>query len=82
MRRPVGNDELGDPICSPALGFGRWDEGDVGGIEDQVVAFAIAVGAGDSEVAAGGGQGEDQFGDFSGPFGGFFALEGGFGVGD
>ena len=50
--RASGNDEPVDPLCSLSFGSG-WDcRRDVGRIEDQVVAFAFATGAGNSEVAA------------------------------
>ncbi len=47
---------------------------EVGGVEDDVVAFAVAEGFGDAEAVAGGGEGEGEFGDLSAAFGGEFAL--------
>jgi len=45
-------------------------------IEDDVVAFAVAVGAGDAEAEIGGFQDEGEFGEFSAALGGEFALAG------
>ena len=50
---------------------------EVGGVEDDVVAFAVAEGFGDAEAVAGGGEGEGEFRDLAAAFGGEFALEGG-----
>jgi hypothetical protein len=38
---------------------------EVGGVEDDVVAFAVAEGFADAEAVAGGGEGEGQFGNFA-----------------
>jgi len=58
-------------------GTGEWAGGiEVGGVEDDVVAFAVAEGFGDAEAVAGGGEGEGEFGDLATAFGGEFALEG------
>jgi hypothetical protein len=51
------------------------------GVEDVVVAFAVAVGPGDAETQAGGFQGEGQFGELSATLGGELAGAGGFGRG-
>ena len=48
----------------------------MGGIEDDVVAFAVAVGTGDAKAVTGGGEGEGEFGNLSATLGGEFALEG------
>ncbi len=45
-------------------------------VEDEVVAFAVAVGAGDAEAVAGGGESEGEFGNLSATLGGVFAFEG------
>ena len=58
----------------------RYDGWDVGGIEDEVVTLAVAVGAGDAEAVAGGSEGEGEFGNLSAALGGLFALVGGFRV--
>ncbi len=50
---------------------------EVGGVEDDVVAFAVAEGFGDAEAVAGGGEGEGEFGDLAAALGGEFTLEGG-----
>jgi len=47
------------------------------GVDDEVVAFAVAVGFGDSEAEAGGFEDECQFGEFSATLGGGFLLVGG-----
>jgi hypothetical protein len=51
--------------------------GEFAGVEDHVVAFAVAVGAGDTETAAGGLQDELEFGELSETLGVEFALAGG-----
>lgn len=56
--------------------LGGDDGWEMGGVEDDVVAFAIAEGLGDAEAVAGGGEGEGELGDFSAAFGGEFAFEG------
>jgi hypothetical protein len=45
-------------------------------VEDEVVAFAVSVGLGDSETHTGGDEEEDEFGEFSTTLGGAFAAEG------
>jgi len=58
-------------------GTGGWVGGmEVGGVEDDVVAFAVAEGFGDAEAVAGGGEGEGEFGDLSAAFGGEFTVGG------
>jgi len=52
----------------------------VRGVEDDVVAFAVAEGFGDAEAVAGGGEGEGEFGNLAAAFGGEFALEGSLGT--
>jgi hypothetical protein len=54
---------------------------EVRGVEDDVVAFAVAVGASDAEAVAGGGESEGEFGDLSAAFSGEFAFEWGLGLG-
>jgi hypothetical protein len=46
------------------------------GIEDDVVAFAVAEGFGDTEAVAGGGESESEFRNLSAALGSEFALEG------
>jgi len=65
----------GFPVPSFSLRSGRDGRWDVRRVEDDVVAFAVAVGAGDAEAVACGGKGEGEFGNFSAAFGGEFALE-------
>jgi hypothetical protein len=48
------------------------------GVEDEVVAFAVAVGLGDGEAEAGGFESEGEFGEFSAALGGEFAVMRGF----
>jgi hypothetical protein len=48
------------------------------GVEDEVVAFAVAVGLGDAEAHGGGFVGEGEFGEFAAALGGEFALAGSF----
>jgi len=45
------------------------------GVEDEVVAFAVAVGLADGEAHAGGDELEDEFGEFSATLGGAFTAE-------
>jgi hypothetical protein len=47
---------------------------EVAGVEDYVVAFAVAEGAGDAEAEVGGFEGEGEFGEFSATLGGEFVL--------
>lgn len=63
-------------LGSLSPGFGGDNGCEMGGVEDDVVAFAVAEGLGDAEAVAGGGEGEGEFGDFSAAFGGEFAFEG------
>jgi hypothetical protein len=51
--------------------------GEFAGVEDHVIAFAVAVGAGDTETAAGGLQDELELGELSETLGVEFALAGG-----
>ena len=51
--------------------------GEFAGVEDHVVAFAVAVGAGDTEAAVSSLQDELEFGEFSATLGVEFALAGG-----
>jgi hypothetical protein len=76
----------GSPLRSSSLRFGRDDRERVRSVcvqavEDDVVAFALTVGAGDAEAVAGGGEGEGEFGNLSAAFGGEFALERSLGAG-
>jgi len=66
-------DEAGAGV---GVGRGGGRGGQVGGVEDDVVAFAVAEGFGDAEAVAGGGEGEGEFGDLAAAFGGEFAPEG------
>jgi hypothetical protein len=43
------------PLRSLSLRYGRDDRSNVRGVEDDVVAFAVAEGFGDAEAVAGGG---------------------------
>ena len=52
---------------------------EVAGIEDYVVAFAVAVGAGGAEAEVGGFEDEGEFGEFSAALGVDFALAGSLG---
>jgi hypothetical protein len=60
----------GAPLRSLWLRIGGDDGWEMGGVEDDVVAFAVAEGLGDAEAVAGGGEGKGEFGDFSAAFGG------------
>jgi hypothetical protein len=51
------------------------DAGDVAGVEDEVVAFAVAVGFGDAEAEAGGDEEEDEFGELAATLGVAFTAE-------
>jgi hypothetical protein len=51
--------------------------GEFAGVEDHVIAFAVAVGAGDTETAAAGLQDELEFGELSETLSVEFALAGG-----
>jgi len=55
---------------APAVG------GEVAGVDDGIVAFAVAEGPGDSEAEAGGFEGEGEFGEFSAALGVELALAG------
>src|ERR1700722_7261886 len=46
------------------------------GVDDEVVAFAVAIGAGDAEAEVRGFEDEGEFGEFSAALGGEFALAG------
>ena len=46
------------------------------GVDDEVVAFAVAVGTGDAETEVRGFEDESEFGEFSAALGGEFALAG------
>ncbi len=50
---------------------------EVAGVEDGVVALAVAVGAGNAEAEVGGFEDEGKFGKFSTALGGEFSLAGG-----
>ncbi len=50
--------------------------GEVAGVEDEVVAFAVAVGFGDAEAKAGGDEEEDEFGELAAALGVAFPAEG------
>ena len=81
---PVGVDavqaieELGGAFDLDAGEFGHG----VGlmGVDDEIVAFAVAVGFGDGEAEGGGFEGEGEFGEFSAALGGEFAVKGRGGV--
>ncbi len=47
--------------------------GDGAGVDDGIIAFAVAEGAGDAESEARGFEGEGEFGEFSTTLGGKFA---------
>ena len=57
-----------------AFGWRRAEAPWVAGVEDGVVALAVAEGAGDAEAEAGGFEDEGEFGEFSAALGGELAL--------
>src|ERR1035437_3876623 len=65
------------PGGCPHMGIAAMAAGDeIAGVEDDVVAFAVAVGAGDAETEVRGFEDESEFGEFSAALGGEFALAG------
>jgi hypothetical protein len=64
-------------MCIAAMAAGDEIAGvQIAGVEDDVVAFAVAVGAGDAETEVRGFEDESEFGEFSAALGGEFALAG------
>ena len=59
-------------------GIWRCGVGEIAGVEDYVVAFAVAVGTGHAEAEAGGFEDEGEFGEFSAALGVAFAIGGSF----
>jgi hypothetical protein len=64
-------------MCIAAMAAGDEIAGvQIAGVEDDVVAFAVAAGAGDAETEVRGFEDESEFGEFSAAFSGEFALAG------
>jgi hypothetical protein len=64
-------------MCIAAMAAGDEIAGvQIAGVEDDVVAFAVAVGAGDAETEVRGFEDESEFGEFSAALGVEFALAG------
>ena len=67
---------IGGQECPPYTSLGHTTGEEVAGIEDYVVAFAVAVGAGDTEAEVGSLQDKLEFGKFSATLGVDFADTG------